>query len=715
MEEISRRHFIASATTAGLALWLGLTSEGNLYKAIDSASVNFSPFILIEANGQITLFNTKPEIGQGTFQSFPALIAEELEVSLDQVIIKQTNGEYQFGNAQRSGGSASIRNSYLPMRKVGAAAREVLIKAAAKTWNVIESECFAQKGSITHAPTQRKLSYGSLIEEAAKFDLPENPKLKDPKDFKILGKMSKRPDIPLKTNGSAEFGIDAIVPGMLYAVVYRSPVIGATLVSYDATEVLKIPGVVKVGTAERIVGVYRYTGVAIIATSYWIANQAKEKLVTHWDNHGFDKFNTRDYEAHLRTLANQTGIVEKAVGNVDDVNLPPESYLEAFYETPIIAHHALEPLNCTAQVNGDRVEIWTSTQVSSAVTGKGAGDMHGQIGFTPENITLHSLFVGGGFGRRLSMDYIVEAVNVAKLVEQPVKVIWSREDCTQQGPFRPMTFSKLKGGISAQGALISFEHKVISPSLQQSRDSTFDPSKVDLAMMEGISEQAYEIPNMRNSYVRADLHIPISPWRSVTSSTVSFAQESFIDELAYQAKKDPMDFRLEHLKKTSDAKKVLLKLKELSNWETKLPKGSGRGVAVWEFFAGLGGQVVEVTCHKDKTITINRVIAVIDLGEVVNPDNVRNQMEGSVIMGLGAVMKGGINFVNGKVAEHNFYDSPLLRINEIPKIEVHILTDGGKVKGVGEPGLPPFAPALANAIFAASGKRFRKLPFELRL
>ncbi|MBT2560222.1 xanthine dehydrogenase family protein molybdopterin-binding subunit [Pedobacter sp. ISL-68] len=715
MEDISRRHFIASATTAGLALWLGLTSEGNLYKALDLASVNFSPFILIEASGQITLFNTKPEIGQGTFQSFPALIAEELEVSLDEVTIKQTNGEYQFGNAQRSGGSASIRNSYLPMRKIGAAAREVLIKAAAKTWNVLESECFAQRGSIIHALTERKLSYGALIQEAAKLDLPENPKLKDPKYFKILGKMSKRPDIPLKTNGSAEFGIDAIVPGMLYAVVYRSPVIGGTLKSFDATEVMKIPGVVKVGTAERIVGVYNYTGVAIIATSYWIANKAKEKLITHWDNNGFDKFNTLDYEAHLRVLAKQAGIVEKSVGNVDDVNLPPNGYLEAFYETPIIAHHALEPLNCTAQVKKDKVEIWTSTQVSSAVTGKGAGDMHVQIGFAPENITLHSLFVGGGFGRRLSMDYIVEAVNVAKLVEQPVKVIWSREDCTQHGPFRPMTFSKLKGGLSAEGKLISFEHKVISPSLQQSRDNSFDPSKVDLAMMEGISEQAYEIPNMRNSYVRADLHIPVSPWRSVTSSTVSFAQESFIDELAYKAKKDPMDFRLELLQKPSDAKKVLLKLKELSQWYTKLPKGSGKGVAVWEFFAGLGGQVVEVTCHKDKTITIDRVIAVIDLGEVVNPDNVINQMEGSVIMGLGAVTKGGINFVNGKVAEHNFYDSPLLRVNEIPKIEVHILTDGGKVKGVGEPGLPPFAPALANAIFAASGKRFRKLPFKLIL
>lgn len=714
MEEISRRHFIRTASTAGFALWLGVSAKGNPLKSLDIASANFSPYILIESNGLITIYNTKPEMGQGTLQSFPALIAEELEVSMDQIIIKQSNGEKALGNGQRAGGSSSIRSNYLPMRKVGAAAREVLIMAASQRWTVNIADCYAENGRVIHRPSKKSLSYGELIEEASKLELPKEPKLKDPKDFKILGKVSRRQDIPLKTCGKAEFGIDAKVENMLYAVVERSPVFGGTLKSFDATEVLKIPGIKKVDRVERIVGIYKYTGIAIIGNSYWTVSQARKKLKVEWDNNGHDTFNTVDYENHLRKLASEPGVTDKNIGNVDSVKILPKNTFEAFYETPIIAHHPLEPMNCTAHIVGDKLEIWTSTQVASSITGSAAGDLHKQVGFSPDNIKLHNKFIGGGFGRRLYIDYIVEAVNVAKLVDVPVKVIWSREETTQQGPFRPMTFSKLTAGFTEDGKLSTFQHKVISPSYFESIQPDFDKKKVDSIMVEGIAEQAYEIPNLRTTYVRADLHIPVAAWRSVTSSTLAFAHEGFIDELAYQAKKDPMDFRLELLSKQSDSKKVLLKLKEVSNWDKKLPKGKGRGVAIWEFFAGLAGQVVEVTHNKDKTITIDKVIAVIDLGEVVNPDNVNNQVEGAIIMALGAATKPGITFKNGKTVEHNFYDNPLVRINETPKMEVHILTDGGKVKGVGEPGLPPFAPALANAIFAATGKRFRKMPFDLK-
>jgi len=714
MEEISRRHFIRTASTAGFALWLGVSAKGNPLKSLDIASANFSPYILIESNGLITIYNTKPEMGQGTLQSFPALIAEELEVSMDQIIIKQSNGEKALGNGQRAGGSSSIRSNYLPMRKVGAAAREVLIMAASQRWTVNIADCYAENGRVIHRPSKKSLSYGELIEEASKLELPKEPKLKDPKDFKILGKVSRRQDIPLKTCGKAEFGIDAKVENMLYAVVERSPVFGGTLKSFDATEVLKIPGIKKVDQVERIVGIYKYTGIAIIGNSYWTVSQARKKLKVEWDNNGHDVFNTVDYENHLRKLASEPGVTDKNIGNVDSVKILPKNTFEAFYETPIIAHHPLEPMNCTAHIVGDKLEIWTSTQVASSITGSAAGDLHKQVGFSPDNIKLHNKFIGGGFGRRLYIDYIVEAVNVAKLVDVPVKVIWSREETTQQGPFRPMTFSKLTAGFTEDGKLSTFQHKVISPSYFESIQPDFDKKKVDSIMVEGIAEQAYEIPNLRTTYVRANLHIPVAAWRSVTSSTLAFAHEGFIDELAYQAKKDPMDFRLELLSKQSDSKKVLLKLKEVSNWDKKLPKGKGRGVAIWEFFAGLAGQVVEVTHNKDKTITIDKVIAVIDLGEVVNPDNVNNQVEGAIIMALGAATKPGITFKNGKTVEHNFYDNPLVRINETPKMEVHILTDGGKVKGVGEPGLPPFAPALANAIFAATGKRFRKMPFDLK-
>ena len=714
MNQVSRRSFLKNSGGAGIALWLGISTWDNTAKASNIYEAkNFTPYIIVDSGGSITLFNTKPEMGQGTFQSIPALIAEEFEVSFDQVIIKQSNGESVFGPNQRAGGSASIRTSYTDLRKIGASAREVFIKAASLQWQVDASSCYAENGKVIHKPTNRSLTYGELVAEASKLDLPTEPKLKDPKDFKILGKMASRPDVPLKTCGKAEFGIDVRLPDMLYASVERCPVIGGTLKSFDATEALKIPGVEKVASIERVIGRYHYKGIAVIANSYWTALKARKKLKIEWDTASYATFNTSEYEDHLRALASQDGLPDKNIDSVDTLNLLPQNTIEAFYETPMEAHHPLETLNCVAQVRGDQVEIWVSTQVPSNVTGTGEFDMHKYIGMTPENIKMHTKFIGGGFGRRLYFDFIVEAVNIARLTDKPVKLIWSREDATEQGPFRPMTFSQLKGGLSDDGKLLAFQHKVIGPSLKESRDGIFDKTKVDSSMVEGIGVQAYEFPNLKTSYVRSDFHIPVASWRSVTSSTVAFPPECFLDELAYKAKKDPMEFRLELLSKPSDAKRVLLKLKEMSHWDEPLPKGRGRGVAQWEFFAGLGGQVVEVTYRPDKSIKIDKVYAVIDLGEVVNPDNVINQVQGAVVMALGAATKPGITFKDGKVEQHNFYDDLLVRMYEVPEIEVAILAEGGKVKGVGEPGLPPFAPALANAIFAATGKRIRKMPFNL--
>jgi len=714
MHLVSRRSFIKNAGGTGLALWLGINFRGNTFIATEIVEAgNFTPYILVEAAGTITLFNTKPEMGQGTFQSIPAIIAEEFEVSLDHVTIKNTNGEKPFGNRQRAGGSSSIRTNYTDLRKVGASAREVFVKAAANRWQADVSDCYAENGKVIHKPTNKAFTYGELVGDASKLELPKEPKLKDPKDFKILGRMSRRPDVPLKTNGSAQFGIDVQVPGMLYATVQRSPVIGGTLKSFDATEAMKIPGVEKVVQVERIMGRYHSIGVAVIANSYWTAMKARRTLKIEWDNKGYETFNTEDYEKHLRELSKEEGVTDKTIGSVDNLNLPPANIVEAFYETPMVAHHTLEPMNCIAQVRGDQVEIWTSTQVPSSITGTGENDVHKYIGFTPDNIKLHSTFVGGGFGRRLNVDYVIEAVGIAKNVSQPVKVLWSREDTTEVGPYRPMTFSKLSGGFSEDGKLVSFQHKVISPSFQEAMNPAFDIKKVDGAMVEGIAEQAYEIPNLKSSYVRADFHVPLAAWRSVTSSTLAFCHECFIDELAHKANKDGMNFRLDLLSKPSDTKRVLLKIKEFSRWDEPLPKNRGRGVAQWEFFAGLCAQVVEVTVQPDQSIKVDKVFAVIDLGEVVNPDNVKNQVEGAIVMALGAATKPGITLKDGKCMQHNFYDNPMVRINEMPEIEVLILAEGGKVKGVGEPGLPAFAPALANAIFAATGKRIRKMPFAL--
>ena len=717
MNEISRRHFIKTAGTAGVALWLGISAKGSTRKVSDVATAkNFNPLILVESNGNITIYNTKPEMGQGTFQSMPAMIAEEFEVSLDQITIKNTSGEKEFGDRQRAGGSSSIRTTYNEMRKIGAAAKTVFITAASAKWQVDESTCYAENGKIIHKPSGKSLTYGELVEEASKIELPKEPKLKDPKDFKILGKVSKRPDIPLKTSGKALFGIDVILPDMLYASVERCPVLGGTLKSFDASEALKAPGVEKVVETERIVGKYHFIGVAVIANSYWNALEGRKKLKIQWDTAGHESFNSHEYENNLRKLATQEGIIDKNIGAIDTINVSPQNTVEAFYETPMIAHHTLEPMNCIAHVQGDKAEIWTSTQVPSTIVGAGANDVPKLAGFAPENVKLHSMFIGGGFGRRLYPDYVIEALNIAKQTTKPVKVIWTREDTTTQGPFRPMTFSQLSGTFSDDGKLVAFKHKVIGPSYQESVRKDFDKTKVDGTMVEGISEQDYEIPNIKTSYVRADYHIPVAAWRSVTSSTLAFAHECFIDELAVKAGKDPLDFRMELLSKPSDTKRVFQKVRELSDWDEPLPKNKGRGVAQWKFFAGQCAQVVEVSYDPaQKTVKIDKVTAVIDLGEVVNPDNVKNQTEGAIVMALTAAIKPGITFKDGKVVESNFYDNPVLRMNEMPVVNVHILAEGGKIKGVGEPGLPPFAPALANAIFAATGKRIRKMPFDLKI
>lgn len=716
MDNLSRRNFIKGTGTASIALWLGLSANGTARKTSVAATARkFTPFILIEPNGHITLFNTKPEMGQGTYQSIPALIAEEFEVSLDQVTIKNTGGEKEFGNGQRAGGSTSVRGSYDQMRKVGASAKAVFITAASTKWQVSEADCYAENGKVIHRPSQKSATYGELLEEASKLELPKEPKLKDPKDFKIIGKQAHRPDVPMKTSGKAVFGIDVEVPDMLHATVERCPVIGGTLKSFDATEALKVPGVIKVDKVERVVGIYSYIGVVVIANSYWNALQGRKKLKVEWDTKGYETYNSPDYDQYLRDHAGEEGMIDKNIGAVDGVATTPQNTVDAFYETPVIAHHTLEPMVCVAQVTGDKVEIWSSNQVPNLITGSSDNDIPALTGFKPENVTYHNMFIGGGYGRRLYYDYIVEAVNVAKLVDKPVKTLWTREDTTKKGPWRMMTFSKMKGTLGADGKLLAFQHKVIGPNFHESLFKNFNKTRLDPSMVEGIGSQDYQIPNLKTSYVKTDSHIPGAAFRSVVSSTICFPHESFVDEMAHKAGKDPMDFRLDMVAQNSDTWKLLSKLKERSNWDQPLPKNKGRGVAQWKFFGCQLGYVVEVSYESvRKTITVDKVTAVIDLGIAVNPDNVKNQIEGAVIMAISAATKPGITFKNGVVEQNNFYDNPVPRINETPAIDVHILADGGRIKGVGEPGIPPFAPALANAIFAATGKRLRNLPINLQ-
>lgn len=730
--KIARRDFLKHTGLSAAALILGISAVNEAEAAITRlrasdlpadlgnfplagpmglpASGGITPYIIIEPTGKITLINPKPEMGQGTYQSIPALIAEELEIPLEGTIILTSWGQKDIPG-QAAGGSSSVRGSYTNLRKVGAAAREMLRTAASRQWNVPLEECKAQNAHILHQPSGRSLGYGALVATASTLEVPANPPLKDPKDFNILGKSMPRLDIPLKVTGRAVYGIDTELPGMVYASVERCPVFGAKLLSFDDSATLRVKGVLRTVKAERVLGKNHYEGVAVIADNYWAALKGRKALKMQWDYQGYDTFNSNDYEQHLRELGKTEGLIVHNSGDFDGAMAAAPHPVEAFYETPVVAHATMEPMNCLAHwQENDKVDIWTSVQGASIVT----RELSQTLGIPQENITAHISFVGGGFGRRLEADFAAEAAGISKAIGKPVKVLWTREDDIQLGPFRPMTFSAMRGAVSADGKAVAFQHKVISPSISATKSDKYDKTKPDRSMTEGISDQDYEFPNMKNAYVFAEIHIPMQPWRSVTSSTLAFAHECFLDEMAVAAGKDPMDFRLSLLTKDSDTKRVLTHLREVAGWDKTLPKGWGRGVAQYKFFAGLCANVIEVSTKKDGGIKVEKVTSVIDLGTVVNPDTVRAQVEGAIVMGLVAATKDGIRFENGKSMQSNFHNNRMLRINEMPAVEVHILAEGGPVmKGVGEPGLPPVAPALANAVYAATGKRIRRLPFDL--
>lgn len=713
-----RRHFIKISGLTGAAFALGFRQVAgatglevlNLSGAVAN-SFELTPFVIIERSGKISIINTRPDIGQGTYQSVPGIIADELEVSLDQVTIVQSDGQARFGPDQFAGGSMSIRSSFEALRTVGASAREMLVGAAAKNWGVPAAECRAEAGMVIHTPTNRRVSYGDLAETAAAMEVPKKPQLKDPKDFKIIGKRAPRPDVPLKVKGQAVYGIDVEVPGMVYASIEHGTVFGSVLKAYNITETLAVKGVQRVLPIERTMGVYTTTGLAVIADNYWAALKGRRALQMTWDHQGNDQFNSAAYAEKLRQLGQTPGVVEKSQGNFETAFAGAATRMEAFYETPIVSHSPMEPMNCVAYWKKDnQLEIWVSTQVPADVV----AEFSKEHGIPAENVKVHVTFNGGGFGRRLFNDCIGEAIRISKYINKPVKLIWTREDDTQLGPFRPMTFSAFKAGLDANGKLVAFQHKVISPSIDAALRPNYDKSKADETMMEGVSVQQYQIEHVENRYVHADFHIPLGYWRAVTSTTLAFSHECFIDELAVKAGMDPLAYRLGMVPVGSDTQRLLEKLKAVSHWGSSLPKGWGRGMAQWSFFAGHCAQVVEVSRRSDGGIKIEKVYAVIDLGTVVNPDMVEAQVEGAIVMALTAATKNGITFAKGQTEQSNFHDNPVIRIGETPPIETHILAEGGPtLKGVGEPGLPPFAPALANAIFNATGKRLRTMPFSL--
>ena len=713
----SRRDFIKA--TSLLAIGFSLPSFGNpktVVHKIDVANANalgleLNPYILINDAGKITLFNARPDMGQGTHQALPMLLAEEFEVSLDQVEIRNTDGQGKYGN-QLSGGSSSVNSRWTPMRTAGAAVREMLISAAATKWQVPVNECFAENAKVIHKPSNKSFTYGELVAEASKLEVPKSPKLKDSKDFKLLGKSIPRPEIPSKVNGTAVFGIDGNVPGMLFASIEHSPTIHGKVLSYDGADAMKVKGVKFVVKTERKMPHKTVEAVAVVADNYWAALKGRKALKIKWDAEGSDKISTDSYFSDLQKLAKTKGETYKdnTKGDFNKDFAGATQKLEAYYQTPFVAHAALEPQNATVWVQGDKVELWAPIQGPDGLTGEVAK----YLNIKPENVKINVPFMGGSFGRKAYYDYVMEALHISKQVNAPIKVIWTREDDTTQGPFRPGMASAMEGGLDANGAMVAHNHKIIGSSIahQVFKDPLKNAPDGWAPETANMEDSPYNFGSRTMSFHLSETDIPIVWWRSVYSSTTAFGQESFMDELAHAAKTDPLAFRLDMLADAPRFSRVLQTLAKKSNYHHKLPENQAIGIAVARSFGSIVAHAVTVS-KQGKGVKIEKVVSVIDCGMTVNPSNVVSQTEGNIVMGLTAAIKNGITFKDGMAEQTNFHQYNVMRINEMPKTEVHIIQNQEAPSGVGEPGLPPIAPALCNAIFNLTGKRVRTLPFEI--
>jgi len=567
-------------------------------------------------------------------------------------------------------------------RRLGAAAREMLIAAAAKEWGVPAEECRAEQSVVIHGSSGRKLTYGQLAEKAAMLPVPKEPKLKSPEEFRFIGKEVARLDTPDKVSGRAAYGIDVKVPGMLIATVQRCPVFGGKVVSFDATKAKAVKGVRHV--------VQISSGVVVVADSYWAAKKGREALRITWD----DGPNGQQSSAAITQLYAETA---KQPG--------PVARKEA--EVPFLAHATMEPMNCTAHVRKNDCEIWVGTQNQTGTRATGARI----TGFPPEAVKVNTMMLGGGFGRRGQQDFVADAVETSKAVNAPVKVIWSREDDIQHGFYRPATYNVLRAALDERGTPTAWAHRIVGPSISVERGQKLE-NGIDPSMVEGAANIPYAIPNLEVQYIYKNVGIPVGVWRSVGASQNAFITESFIDELAAAASKDPFEFRRGLLTNALRHRGVLELAAEKAGWGTALPPGRFRGIAVAFSYASYAAEVAEISIAKDGKVRVHRVVCAIDCGVHVNPDQVVAQMEGGIVYGLSAALYGAITIDKGRVQQSNFHDYPVLRINEMPVVEVHIAPSKAAAGGIGEPAVPPLAPAVANAIFAATGKRIRKLPIR---
>ncbi len=712
-QDLSRRQFLkeASALMGGLVIGFYLPSKGGRAFAAEAPPKQLYPpnaFIRIATDDSITIVVNKSEMGQGVYTSLPMLIAEELEADWSRIRVESAPVAAVYNHTgfgmQMTGGSSSIPSSWEQLRRVGASARTLLIRAAANQWGVPESECHAENSQVIHAKSDRESSYGKLAEAAARLPLPDRVELKARTDFKLIGKPVKRLDTPEKINGSAVFGIDVYLPGMLTVLIARSPVFGGKVRRYDATEARKLPGVQ---------GVYQVpTGIAVAASGFWPAKTARDLLEIEWDEGAGAELSTPTMFAEYLELAKQPGAVARRDGDTVQGLKTAHKTVTAEYEIPYLAHAAMEPLNVVVDLTPDHCTLWTGTQAQTMDRNMAAKT----AGLKPEQVQIHTTFLGGGFGRRANpkSDFVIEAVQVAMAVGKPVKVIWTREDDMRGGYYRPMWSDAIEAGIAKDGKPLVWKHTIVGQSIIA--DTPFEGfmthNGIDATSVEGAATLPYLIPNLQ-----IDLHspknaVPVQWWRSVGHSHTAFVVETVMDELAHHAGRDPIAYRLDNLPADSRYRGVLQLAAKKAGWgKVKLPENHALGVAVHQSFDSYVAEIAEVALENGK-IRVHRVIAAVDCGQVINPDGVAQQIESGIVYGLSAALHGEITLQKGRVMQSNFHDYAPLRFSEMPQVEVHIVQSDHPPTGIGEPGTPPIAPAVANALFALTGKRLRRMPFD---
>ena len=693
---------LGSGLIVGCAMVPAKSASAALPPSATAPGVMPNAWVKVGADNTVTIICARSEMGQGVFTSPPMLVAEELEVPMDMIRVEMAPAREPYINTmlggQLTGGSTSVPEAFDSLRAAGAQARMMLVAAGAQQWKVDASACRAENAMVI-GPTGQKATYGELAEAASKLEAPKTPKLKDASAFKIIGKPVKRLDTPAKVDGSAEFGMDVRLPGMLYAALAQCPVIGGKPVSFDATRAKGMPGV------KHIVQIS--DGVAVVADTYWHARKALETVDVKWNEGPGKALSSASIGAGLKTASAAPGALIKKVGDVDAGMKAAARQIEATYELPFLSHSPMEPMNFTADVRKDSVLLYGPTQFQQLAVGTAAAI----AGVKPEQVTIRTTFLGGGFGRRIDVDFIAQVVEISKAVGAPVKLVWSREDDMKHDFYRPIALHRMSAGLDAQGMPTAIKFHLTSPSVTQRLFSVFVKDGIDPFMTEA-AVVPYAIPNQRADVVIHDTGLRVGYWRSVSHALNAFANESFIDELAVAAGKDPLAYRRTLLAKEPRHLKVLDMAAQKSGWDTAPAAGRSRGVAVMEGYGTYLALVSEVSVTGGE-IRVHKVTVAADLGTMVNPNIVEQQIESSVIFGLSAALFGEITLKDGVVEQNNFNDYPVVRMEQSPAIDIFLVPSGGKPGGIGEPVTAMIGPAVANAVFAATGKRLRKLPLRL--